>query len=131
MELAIKLLDKTTNGNSYFETELKLVSERTTLREIIEKRIKQEVERFNSSRPKFFNGLVQPLDAEKQLNGYRFKKPRQISYQKQIEQAINAFQTNGYFVLLDDTQITDLDTPILLKENSELSFIKLVPLVGG
>lgn len=131
MELAIKLLDKSTDGKLYQEAELRLVNERTTLREIIEKRIKQEVDRFNSRKPKLFSGLVQPLDAEKKLNGYQVKRPRKISFDKQIEQAITGFQTNGFFVLLDDIQIADLDTPITLKLGSELSFVKLVPLVGG
>ena len=131
MNLAIKLLDKTTDGKLYRETELRLVSNRSTLREILAQRIRQEVDKHNGSDRKLFSGLVQPSDTEEKLNGFKLRKPREVSYEKQLELAIEAFQGNGFFVLLDDRQIEDLDTPVTLREDSRLSFVKLVPLVGG
>ena len=131
MNLAIKLLDKTTDGKLYRETELRLVSNRSTLREILAQRIRQEVDKHNGSDRKLFSGLVQPSDTEEKLNGFKLRKPREVSYEKQLELAIEAFGNNGFFVLLDDRQIEDLDTPVTLREDSRLSFVKLVPLIGG
>ncbi len=125
------LLDKTTDGKLYRETELRLVSNRSTLREILAQRIRQEVDKHNGSDRKLFSGLVQPSDTEEKLNGFKLRKPREVSYEKQLELAIEAFGNNGFFVLLDDRQIEDLDTPVTLREDSRLSFVKLVPLVGG
>ena len=59
------------------------------------------------------------------------KKPRPVSYEKQLERAIGAFHSTGFFVLLDDRQVEDLDSPITVREDSLVSFVKLVPLVGG
>jgi hypothetical protein len=131
MSVAIMLLDKTTDGKHYQESELRLVSQRTTLREILEKRIRQEVDKYNSGNQHLFFGLIQPTNAENKLNGYELRKPRQVSYEKQLNLAIEAFETAGFFVLLDDRQIEGLDDLITLRDDSRLSFVKLVPLVGG
>jgi hypothetical protein len=132
MTLAINLIDQTTSGDVYAKTHLKLVSERMTLRELIALRIRDEVNRFNKEQQDgVFAGLVQPNDTEVAINGFRMRKPRQIDFDKQLNMAIEAFQSNGFFVLLDDQQIVDLDEPLTLREASDVSFIKLVPLVGG
>lgn len=131
MQLAIKILDKTTDGKLYRESSLKLVSSRTTLREILEKRIRQEVDKHNGGDLQVFSGLVQPTETEEKLNGFEMNKPRPVSYEKQLERAIGAFQSTGFFVLLDDRQVEDLDSPITVREDSRVSFVKLVPLVGG
>jgi len=45
--------------------------------------------------------------------------------------ALEAFSRNGFFLLVDDKQVTELDTKVELSEVSIVQFIKLVPLVGG
>lgn len=131
MNLAIKLLDKSTDGKLYRETALELVSSRTSLREILEKRIKQEVDKHNHGNLEVFSGFVQPTDTEAKLNGFKMRKPRRVSYEEQLELAIESFSSNGFFALLDDVQVEDLDSPITLRQDSRVTFIKLVPLVGG
>ena len=39
--------------------------------------------------------------------------------------------TNGFFLLVDDRQIEDLDEEVVVTVESTISFVKLVPLVGG
>jgi len=129
--LAVTLYDETTDGKTVNKVELRLVSHNTTLRDVISQRIKHEVDKHNSKQQEVFQGLVQPTDAEVMLNGYRLRKKREISFEKQFEKAIQAFNANGFFALLDDKQVDDLDSPLILTEDSHLSFIKLVPLVGG
>jgi len=41
------------------------------------------------------------------------------------------FERNGFFVLVGDRQVTNLDDPVSLTGNPEISFVKLTPLVGG
>ena len=41
-----------------------------TLKEIIEKRVEAEIEKYNKLLPKYFTGLVQPTESEATLNGY-------------------------------------------------------------
>ena len=68
---------------------------------------------------------------EQVLNGYKLKKPRFINWEEQADKAISAFLSNGFFVMVDDKQRTDLDESITITPETTVSFIKLVPLVGG
>ena len=75
--------------------------------------------------------LVQPNDAERTLNGFKFHKPRFVDSVEQYEKAIEAFKSNGFIVLVDDYQMESLDTEIALQPETSVTFLKLVPLVGG
>jgi hypothetical protein len=75
--------------------------------------------------------LVQPSDTERTLNGFKFHKPRFVDPATQYEKAIEAFEGNGFIVLVDDCQIERLDTEIPLHPETSVTFLKLVPLVGG
>jgi hypothetical protein len=81
--------------------------------------------------PGHFRGLVQPTEAERVLNGYRLRERRKIDWQAQYEKAVKAFQGNGFLILVDERQLTELNEEIELRADSEISFLKLVPLVGG
>jgi len=103
----------------------------TTARELIRSRVQQEVERHNQLLPEVFCGLVQPEESERILNGFRMKTRRPLDWQKQFERACAAFQRNGFLLLVDGRQVSELDEPIELRADSEVQFVKLVPLVGG
>ena len=45
--------------------------------------------------------------------------------------ALEAFGRNGFFVLVGDKQAVSLDEEFEVKVDTEVSFVKLVPLVGG
>ncbi|MET8304699.1 hypothetical protein ACFYO8_21225 [Micromonospora sp. NPDC005257] len=44
---------------------------------------------------------------------------------------LDAFGRNAFVVLVDDHQVTDLDEKVRLHAGSRVTFLKLVPLVGG
>jgi hypothetical protein len=48
-----------------------------------------------------------------------------------VEVALQAFEDGLYFVFIDDEQIEGLDAIAPLTPNSQLLFLRLVPLVGG
>jgi hypothetical protein len=102
-----------------------------TLSEFIRLRVREEVARFNSSPTPVFNGLVQPHDAEMTLNGYELKQPRRIDWVAQADAAVEAFTRNGFFVFVGDQQVDDLKAELTLADLDVVSFVKLVPLVGG
>lgn len=106
-------------------------TERVTVRELIRARVYGEVGEYNASLPEHFRGLVQPTDAEKTLNGYRLRGPRGIRPEAQYEKAIEAFEGNGFLLLVDDRQVEDLDRVIEIEPQTTVTFLKLVPLVGG
>ena len=105
--------------------------EKISIRELIRQRVTQEVEEYNSRQPAVFRMLVQPSDTERTLNGFKFHKPRLVDPVTQFDKAIEAFEGNGFIVLMDNYQVENLDTEIALQPETSVTFLKLVPLVGG
>jgi len=131
MATAVTIHDEGTSGGRIRSFKLHLAAERITVRELIERRITQEVEEYNRAQPEYFQGLVQPTDAERVLNGYRLRQKRMLDAAEQRAKAIRAFGRAGFFVLVDDRQVDGLDEEILIRPGTEVRFVKLVPLVGG
>ncbi len=136
MPVTLTIRDETTAGQRLSELTLDGLSERITVRELIRSRVYQEVKDINvraallPNRPAF-HALVQPSDAERELNGYRLKKPREIDWKKQFDVAVQAFEHKSFLILIDDKQATGLDEEFDIGPCSQVSFVKLVPLVGG
>ena len=105
--------------------------EKISIRELIRQRVYQEVEEFNSRQPAVFRMLVQPNETERTLNGFKFHKPRLVDPETHFEKAIEAFLGNGFIILVDDRQVESLETEIGLYPETSVTFLKLVPLVGG
>jgi hypothetical protein len=129
MPVTFDILDETTAGECRGAGTLACEST-TTIREIIRLRVRQEVDRFNRSESEVFQGLVQPEETERVLNGVR-PTHRFLDWEKQYAIAISAFESNGFLVLVDDQQITELDEAVHLQPQTKVSFLKLVPLIGG
>lgn len=129
--MTITITDETFTGDILNEILLDFENERITVAEIIEQRVRKEVENYNAKLPDYFKGLVIPSDAEKSLNGYKIKKHKTIDAEQQVYIALDAFQKNGFFVLIDDRQAESLEEEVLLHTKIKVSFVKLTPLVGG
>lgn len=102
-----------------------------TLRDLIRTRVREEVAKHNSEPQHEVRTLVQPTGAEVTLNGYRLREPRRLDWRKQAEVAEQAFLRNGFFVLVADRQVEDLDEVLGLTADTDIRFVKLAPLVGG
>ncbi|MDP1806736.1 MAG: hypothetical protein Q8K72_16275 [Acidimicrobiales bacterium] len=107
------------------------VPDTITLRDLIRIRIREEVARYNANPTDRFQGLVRPTEAEEDLNGYRMRSRRRIDWGQQADAALEAFGHNGFFVLVADRQVEDLDEMLSLDEASDVAFVRLVPLAGG
>ncbi|MEZ5402603.1 MAG: hypothetical protein R2729_23205 [Bryobacteraceae bacterium] len=131
MPVAVALWDETVPGDRVRAGAVTLDAPRTTARALIAERIRQEVERYNRERPPVFQGLVQPSDSENILNGYRLASPKPIDSGEQLRLACRSFESNGFLLLVDGRQVTELDAEVDLRPESEVDFVKLVPLIGG
>jgi hypothetical protein len=131
MPTTLTIHDETTSGNKTHSFTLECLTERLTVRELIRARIYQEVQDYNQRQPEYFRGLVQPTEAERVLNGYKLKAQRQINWQEQYDRALDAFGRNGFFVLVGERQAENLDDEFEVKVDTAISFVRLVPLVGG
>ncbi len=131
--MTVTIRDETSSGSVTNELSLDVLTERVTVRELIRSRVYQEVQDYNRHRSSgaVFHGLVTPTDCEKTLNGERPKDRREVDWKVQFEKACDAFERNGFFILIGDKQAEELDEEIALPHNMTLSFVKLTPLVGG
>jgi hypothetical protein len=128
--MRVRLVDSQPGAQSEahdWEFELRKI----TLRALLRTRVECEVEAFNANRPEIFQGLVQPEESERILNGYRLPQARPLDAEQQLARAIRAFQANGFVVVAGGRQIESLDEEIDLETAGEVEFLKLVPLVGG
>ncbi len=130
--LAIILVqDETATGTVLNQMEMSLPAADLTLKELIALRVLKEVEAYNKKQPKHFQGLVQPTEAERTLNGFKLKPKTLIDGEKQVYIALEAFTKNSFFVLVNNKQIASLDEVIPASDLTTISFVKLTPLVGG
>ena len=132
--MLLTIRDESATGNVTNELTLDVLAETITVRELIRSRVYQEVQDYNlrqrTGQPEF-RGLVTPSDAERTLNGVKLRKPREIDWKDQFEKACDAFEHNGFFILVDDKQAEDLEQQFTIASTTTVSFVKLVPLVGG
>jgi hypothetical protein len=131
MSGTLTIHDETASGQKTHSFTLDCLTERMTVRELIRARIYQEVQDYNLKEPEYFRGLVEPSLAERTLNGYRLRQRRKIDWQDQYEKALLAFERNGFFVLVGERQAASLDEEFDVKVDTQVSFVKLVQLVGG
>lgn len=129
--VTVTMIDETGIGNKTSEKTFSFQSERLSLRELLRERVFQEVGDYNAKQPSAFQGLVQPSETEQALNGFKLKKPRLLDAEKQFEKAVQAFDERSFIILVNDKQVDDLDAQLELSSVKELTFLKLVPLIGG
>jgi hypothetical protein len=131
MQSLLTVRDETVAGATTNRIELRFPTERITVRELIRERVYQEVQDYNLEKRGAFRGLVQPSDSEARLNGYALRPGREIDWKPQFDRACEAFEKKQVLVLVGDRQAATLDETIEIARGTEVSFLKLVPLVGG
>jgi hypothetical protein len=127
----VTITDTTGAGRETARQLLAGVPSPITLRELVRFRVREEVARYNANPTPRFNGLVQPVDAEAVLNGHSSTRQRRLDWERQAATALDAFERNGFFVFVGDRQVDGLDDELSLAETDVVSFVRLVPLVGG
>jgi len=121
MPATLTLRDETATGDVVGTRTLGFLAEEITVRELITRRVAEEVREHNRApADRAFSGLVRPVHPG-----------RRIDPERQRDAALAAFAGNGFFVLVGDRQVEDLDEVIRLELHTEVSFVRLVPLVGG
>ncbi|MEY4904332.1 MAG: hypothetical protein RLZZ292_2147 [Bacteroidota bacterium] len=129
--MTLTITDETALGKLLQQIELEVEDEIISVEDLIRLRVENEVNRYNAECNGNYNGLVQPTDAERTLNGFKVKKGNAIDAEKQTYIALKAFNDNGYFILVDNRQVGKLHEEILIDKNTTVSFMRLTPLVGG
>lgn len=135
MTYTIQVLDETTtNLTPTAARTLDFDTETISVRELIRRRVYEECTEYNASNGQRFHGLVIPEGMERELNSPEHRTMhRKVDWEKQYARAVEAFQRNGIIVLIGEHQAEDLDETVTLRlgQPLEVTFLKLVPLVGG
>jgi hypothetical protein len=131
MTLALKIIDQTPGAHPPVVRQLYLASERITLRELLTRRIEEEVAALNAGNDAIRPLVVAPSEQERRLNGEPPKRSTTIDAGRQLAAAVEAFQRTRILVVVNRRQLLDLDEDITVTPDTEVRFIKLVPLVGG
>ncbi len=131
MPATLTIHDETSSGQKTNTFTIDCLTEKLTVRDLIKARIYQEVQDYNLKQPEYFRGLIEPTQAERVLNGFKLKTRRKIDWQEQYQRALEAFDRNGFFILVGNKQVESLDQEFEVRLETEVSFVKLVPLVGG
>ena len=134
MTYTVQVLDETTTDLTPTPArQLDFDSETVTIRELIRRRVYEECTEYNAGQQQAFRGLVTPEAAEVALNGVQAGKGPRLDWEKQYARVAEAFARNGLIVLIGDEQADDLEQMVTLRlgQPLEVTFLKLVPLVGG
>ena len=131
MEIALTIYNETLFGAKDPALKLDFLNGSITALELIRERVYEEVRMHRAADPSNRQALVQPSPTEERLNGPRTQAVRQIDWEQQVRVALEAFQRNGFFILVDDRQIESLEETIALTPATQVSFVQLVPLIGG
>ncbi len=127
----VTIRDEALGGDGLREWALEVMTERMTVRELIRGRVYQEVQDYNRGQGPVFQGLVRPDEAVQTPGGWKMPKPRQLDWKRQFERAVEAFERSQVLILMNDRQAESLDEEIAVGPETRVTFLRLVPLVGG
>jgi len=131
MPSTLNIRDENIAGQPLRDWALEVLTERITVRELIRSRVYQEVQDYNQKQGPVFQGLIEPEEAERALNGWKLKKPRLLDWKRQFERATEAFEANLVLILVNDRQAESLEEEVAVGPDTTVTFLRLTPLVGG
>jgi hypothetical protein len=141
MTTTLSIRDEAPSGEKSGPLVVEFLTETITVRELIRGRVYQEVQDHNMAAAASASAAPAPLvrstEEEELLNGpaaaraEQRARRRQVDWKKQHEVACEAFDRGGFLVLVDDEQKTSLDDEFTIRPGTEVTFLKLMPLVGG
>lgn len=134
MGAVLKIIDKQPGQPEQGSFELHLMAERLTARELICRRVAEEIKLINERGPnrecaRAFLVQVEPGPVEQQLNLPKYGQT--LSEEAEFTKALRGFGARSYVMLFNDRQVDSLDEELTVTENSKLIFLRMVPLVGG
>ena len=131
MKEMLVIHDEDARGNRIHTSRLVNEEDSLTVEALIRLRVESEVKRFNTQRPLCFFSLVQPEGVDITPRGYRLKEHRDIDSAAQSTIAVAAFEKKSYIINANGRDFQSLDEVIELKDDTEISFIKFMEIIGG
>lgn len=123
----IKVCDEEMSGKVLDEFAIEMLTERIDVRELIRSRVYQQVKDDNLNQLKMLPG-ADASEHEQLLNP---KTRKTIAWEPLFEKAVQAYEEGRILILVDDHQTESLDQKIEVRQGTVVTFMRLIPLVGG
>lgn len=109
-----------------------------TLRDLISRIVRQQVKAFRERQTadQFVKVLTsrqidEGIARGKVTMGQSDVGVQTVDEEAAVGTALQAFEDGMYFVIIDETQFTQLDAPVYLQPDSRATFVRLALLAGG
>ncbi|WP_221799859.1 hypothetical protein [Oceanobacter mangrovi] len=123
MGIRLPAIDQTLTGKYLSEIWLNFESEIITVRELIKQRVAVEFSKRSETPAVFVPDVNEAAHNGEETSGTRLEQFQ--------NDALSAFKNNGFFLLFDDRQLTELGEEICITQDSRIMFVQVVPLIGG
>jgi hypothetical protein len=108
-----------------------------TLKDFIELVVRDEVEAFKErQKERRLNRIMSPEEISSGIQKGKLdpgarEVQQDVNLEDAVHTALQAFTDGLYYVFLNEQQITDLESEILVHDGSQVTFLRLVALAGG
>lgn len=124
MPETLLIRDENLQGKCLKERRLTIETDWVSVREIIAARIMDEVKANNEKERTPLVALLEDCFAERlPLASQRQIDPSQLEHE--VFQALNAFHSNAYFVLINSIKVRSLDQIVKINPQTVISFIQM------
>lgn len=125
---------------------LNLIQEHLTVAELIQQSVEAQVRQLLVQRQLNAQQARRALDrqyltaaeiaAQAQQGAVRYPAEKamqvpQIDVKAEVQKATRAFETGGYSIFVNGQQVESLEEKLTLYPNTKVTFLRLMPLVGG
>jgi hypothetical protein len=122
---------------------LPLVSQRQTAREIIINSVREQMQELRRRHHEDFQDIRKQLDKQylEQSDVDRQARQGKVALaknpadapdvDKEVRRALQAFRSNSFKMFVDGAEVSRLDDLCTLSDGTKVSFVRLIPLVGG
>lgn len=132
--------------HGFAPVKLELVSERISVRELISRAVSEQIKELTETqhaeaevvRITLTRQYLTAKDVATQAETGRIRLPSErkreemsINLDQEIALALQGFSAQAFRVVVDGVAMDSLDEDIVLKPNTKITFLRLMPLVGG
>lgn len=122
--------DVSMRGEVLFEYVLPMPARAVVLRELIEQRVRRQVQDHLAGKPAATTSAFEVDEVERILNGREAGSAR-IDADRHVARALAGFEANAYVVIVDGAQVCSLDARVPVSADTDVRFMRLTPLAGG
>lgn len=129
-EHELLMRDTSRAGHELGRAQLRGLPPRLTLRELLARRIRDEVAAYNLDPGPLYVGFVQPEDAMRYSDGHRMRRPRQLDAEVFVLAAEQAVAAGLVAFRLGDRTVDELDTEVAPAELEEIVAVLERPVIA-